>query len=51
MAIVDTPADGPIPQAAQGVSVRMEPAGRVGGVLRVQQVALLDGEEEDEPID
>ena len=51
MAIVGAPADRPSAKAAEGVSIGIELAGRVGCVLWVQQVAFLDGQQKDEPID
>ena len=51
LAIVGAPADGPIAKAAETVSIGVEPAGRIGCILRVQQVPFFDREQEDEPID
>ena len=42
MAIVGAPADRPVAKAAEGVSIGIELAGRVGCVIRVQQVPFLD---------
>ena len=51
MAIVGAPSDCPIAQAAEGVSIGIELAGRVGCVLRVQQIPFFGCEKKDEPID
>ena len=51
LAVVGTPADGPVAKAAETVSVGIEPAGRVGCVPQVQQVPFLDREQEDEPVE
>ena len=51
MAIVGAPADRPSAKAAEGVSIGIELAGRVGCVLWVQQVPFLDRQQKDEPID
>ena len=49
--IVGAPSDGPITKAAETVAIGIELAGRVGCVLRVQQVPFFDREQEDESID
>ena len=49
--VVGAPTDGPIAQTAKAVPIGIEAAGRLGGVLRVQQVPLFDREKEDEPVD
>ena len=51
LAIVGASADGPIAKAAETVSIGIELAGRVGCILRVQQVPFFDREQEDEPVD
>ena len=49
--VVGAPADGPIAETPKAVAIGIEAAGRLGGVLRVQQVPFFDGEQEDEPVD
>ena len=51
MAIVGAPSDCPIAQAAEGVSIGIQLAGRVGCVLRVQQITFFGRKQEDESID
>ena len=51
LAIVGASADGPVAKAAETVSIGIEPAGRAGCILRVQQAPFFDREQEDEPVD